>query len=127
MPLHGKCRSYSHGGSPSLDRLLGVSVAVFRTGRPLRVVDCTKAPIGIRSSSMASLRPQNERRRFGHFARAFREPVTRDDDVADYAMTQVIAEVFRAERFDGLICRSSFGTDRFNVALFDLDAAKPSN
>jgi hypothetical protein len=42
MPLHGKCRAYSHGGSPSLDRLLGVSVAVFRTGRPLRVVDCTK-------------------------------------------------------------------------------------
>ena len=64
---------------------------------------------------------------WGHIARAFREPVTRDDDVADYATTQVIAEGFRAERFDGLVCRSSFGTDRFNVALFDLDAAKPSN
>ena len=64
---------------------------------------------------------------WGHIARGFREPVTRDDDIADYATTQVIAEGFRAERFDGLVCRSSFGTDRFNVALFDLDAAKPSN
>src|SRR5712691_7918522 len=34
---------------------------------------------------------------WSHIARAFREPVTRDDDVASYAATQVIAEIFRAE------------------------------
>jgi hypothetical protein len=77
---------------------------------------------------MASLSPTKRTEAvWGDIARAFGEPVTRDDDVADYATTQVIAEVFRAERFDGLVCRSSVGTDRFNVALFDLDAAKPSN
>jgi hypothetical protein len=57
-------------------------------------------------------------------AYTFREPVTRDDDYADYAPTQVIAELFRAEGFDGLAYRSGFGLDRFNVALFDVEAAK---
>jgi hypothetical protein len=61
---------------------------------------------------------------WAHIAHAFRKPVTRDDDVADYAATQVIAEMFRAEGFDGLVYLSAFGTDHFNIALFDLDAAE---
>lgn len=101
-----------------------VSVAVFRITRTLRVVDCTQGagrnPLYMDDEPSPTKRAEAV---WSHIARAFREPVTRNDDVADYAATQVIAEVFRREGFDGLAYRSAFGTDRFNIALFDLKAA----
>jgi hypothetical protein len=103
-----------------------VSVAVFRTDRSLRVVDCTH-DADQQLFYLEGEPPPEERARsvWSHIARAFREPVTRDDDVADYAPTQVIAEVFRANGFDGVAYRSAFGTEKYNLALFDLDAATP--
>jgi hypothetical protein len=102
-----------------------VSLGMLQTRRNLRVVDCTKGaerhPIYIDGE------PSSEKRIeavWSHIARAFREPVTRYDDVASYAATQIIAEVFRNEGFDGIVYRSAFGTDQFNIALFDLDAAE---
>ena len=68
--------------------------------------------------------PKREEAVWNHIARAFREPVTRHDDVAEYAPTQIIADVFRSHGFDGVAYRSAFGTDRYNVALFDLNAAE---
>jgi hypothetical protein len=102
-----------------------VSLGLLQTRRPLRIVDCTKDaerhPIYIDGEPSAEKRVEAA---WSHIARAFREPVTRDDDVASYAATQIIAEVFRNEGFDGLAYRSAFGADRFNIALFDLDAAE---
>ncbi|MCA6108041.1 RES family NAD+ phosphorylase [Bradyrhizobium cenepequi] len=102
-----------------------VSLGLFQTRRPLRVVDCTKGaerhPIYIDGEPSAEKRAEAV---WSHIAQAFREPVTRDDDVASYAATQVIAEVFRNEGFDGLAYRSAFGNDQFNIALFDLDVAE---
>jgi len=57
--------------------------------------------------------------------RAFSSPVGRAEDRADYAPTQVLAEVFKGLGFDGIIYRSAFGTDGYNLALFDLDSADP--
>lgn len=101
-----------------------VSVAVFRTNRSLRVVDCTH-DADKQLFYLEGEPPPEDRARFvwSHIARAFREPVTRDDDVAEYAPTQVIAEVFRANGFDGVAYRSAFGSDKYNLALFDLDVA----
>lgn len=101
-----------------------VSVGVFRTLRPLRLVDCTRDADRL---WIYAEEPGAEERAgavWTHIAQAFREPVTREDDRAGYAPTQVIAEVFRAEGFDGIAYRSGFGTDRFNVALFALDATE---
>jgi hypothetical protein len=102
-----------------------VSVGVFKTRRPLRLVDCTrdveKQYIFIDGEPSPELRAKAV---WSHIARAFREPVMRDDNRADYAATQVIAELFRAEGFDGLAYRTAFGSDRFNVAIFDLEAAE---
>lgn len=102
-----------------------VSLGLLQTRKALRVVDCTKGaerhPIYIEGEPSAEKRAEAV---WSHIARAFREPVTRDDDVASYAATQIIAEVFRNEGFDGLAYRSAFGTDQFNIALFDLDAAE---
>jgi hypothetical protein len=101
-----------------------VSVGLFRTLRDLRLVDCTrdadKQPLYLDEPD-ADARAKAV---WTHIAHAFREPATREDDRADYAPTQIIAEVFRAEGFDGVAYRSGFGTDRFNVALFVLDATE---
>jgi RES domain-containing protein len=99
-----------------------VSVGLFRTVRDLRLVDCTR---DAERQPIYFDEPDVEARTkavWTHIAQAFREPVTREDDRADYAPTQIVAETFRAEGFDGVAYRSGFGTDRFNVALFALDA-----
>jgi hypothetical protein len=58
--------------------------------------------------------------------RAFAKPVTLDDETAEYVPTQVIAELFKREGFDGIAYRSAFGGG-YNIALFDLDAASLVN
>ena len=50
---------------------------------------------------------------------AFSEPVSLSDDTADYAPTQIIAEIFKANGFDGVAYRSAPG-DGHNIVLFDL-------
>jgi len=54
--------------------------------------------------------------------RAFSEPVAMFADRADYASTQVLAELFRNKGSEGVAYRSAFG-DGYNIALFDPDAA----
>ncbi len=41
----------------------------------------------------------------------------------DYVPTQIIAETFKLNGFDGVAYKSSYGEDGFNVALFDLTVA----
>lgn len=100
-----------------------VSMARLKTARRLRVVDCSKD-----EASLAVFRDQLtdrelEKAVWGDINNAFSEPVVRSDDTADYAATQVIAELFKTRGFDGVIYRSSFGTAHRNVALFDPGAA----
>jgi len=100
-----------------------VSIGIFETIRDLRIVDCSKTPEMVHiydGEPSAELRAESV---WSHIARSFREPVTRNDDIADYAPTQIIAEVFRTNGFDGIVYRSGFGTASFNVALFDVTAA----
>ena len=57
--------------------------------------------------------------------KAFSQPVTPDDEVADYAPTQIVAELFKEAGFDGVAYHSSLASSGHNVALFDLSAAEP--
>lgn len=50
--------------------------------------------------------------------RAFSEPVTPSDDLADYAPTQIIAEAFRMKGYGGIAFKSSLGKGK-NIALFN--------
>lgn len=102
-----------------------VSLGTFQTEKILKVVDCTRETHRNRIYPFDE-RDAEERNNvvWSHIAHAFREPVTRDDDIAEYAPTQIIAEIFRAEGYDGVAYRSGFGTDRYNIGLFDLDAAR---
>ncbi|WP_424666568.1 hypothetical protein [Candidatus Binatus sp.] len=49
--------------------------------------------------------------------------MTLTDDSADYAPTQIMAELFKTKGFDGVGYRRSLGPGH-NVALFDITAAK---
>jgi len=53
--------------------------------------------------------------------------MTRSDDTAEYVATQILAELFRREGYDGVAYKSAFGERGFNIALFDLEAAELLN
>ncbi|WP_135433514.1 RES family NAD+ phosphorylase [Pseudotabrizicola sediminis] len=100
-----------------------LSVARFSLARDVTVVDCSKyhgldAPeVGFSDSDEVSEQV------WSHIDYAFSRPVTRSDNTAEYAATQIIAEVFRSEGYDGVIYKSAFATTGYNIALFDLNAA----
>jgi hypothetical protein len=60
---------------------------------------------------------------WGRINRAFSEPVTLSDDVADYAPTQVLAEAFRSAGCDAIKYGSRLG-DGKTIAIFNLCDAK---
>ena len=102
-----------------------VSCAQFATTRPLRIVDFSvnhgKGTVRHFSEPNSS---QKEEAVWTHIDQAFSEPVTSADDTADYAPTQVIAELFKNEGFDGIAYKSVFGEDGYNIALYRLADAE---
>ena len=100
-----------------------VSVAQFKVLRNIRVIDCgrhTGNPPWLFREVSAD---EREKVVWQHIDAAFSEPMTRSDDHADYLPTQIIAELFKSSGFDGVIYKSRFGNNGYNLALFDLDAA----
>ncbi|MGF7159860.1 RES domain-containing protein [Rhodoligotrophos appendicifer] len=101
-----------------------VSLARFQTSRKLTVVDCSVF-YGQDMPPTISLTPADiEKAVWTHIDYAFSQPVTRSDNTAEYAATQILAEVFRAEGYDGVIYKSAFSADGYNLALFALDSAQ---
>jgi hypothetical protein len=96
--------------------------------RSLRIVDCSvhhaQQPLFFFEEPSAADREQTV---WAHIDKAFSEPMTRSDDTADYVATQVLAELFRREGYDGVVYKSAFGEKGFNIALFDIEAAELLN
>ncbi len=103
-----------------------VSVAQLRITRDLRVMDCSTDDH--RMKIYLDEPPPEERQSavWRDIDRAFSEPVTASDDVASYAATQILAEAFRQQGFDGIGYRSALGPGH-NVAFFDPDVADVIN
>lgn len=106
-----------------------VSAGQFKTRRDLTVVDCARGhdrtPFFFKWDEV-NYEPDPEARSqavWAYIDRAFAEPMTRSDDQADYAPTQILAELFKHAGVDGVVYKSNFGDDGFNVALFDPDVA----
>jgi len=108
-----------------------ISLAQFKIMRDVAVVDCTKDKRQF-PNWLLHQTPQEipvERREeiaWGDIGYAFSRPVTPDEPVTEYVPTQILAEAFRANRFDGIVYRSLLG-DGLNVALFDCAAAELIN
>jgi RES domain len=105
-----------------------VSIARLEAKRDLRVIDCSQGSAGapLWPKYLAAEPPPAERERsvWTDIDLGFAEPVDRSDDVADYAPTQIIAELFKREGYDGIKYRSALSDTAHNIALFDITAAE---
>jgi len=105
-----------------------VSIAVLETSRDLAIVDCRvegDERFPFKLLDRVATPEEAEEEVWRQVSRAFREPVTRGDDRAGYAATQIIAELFERQGYDGVAYGSGFGKDTTNFALFDVTVAKP--
>jgi hypothetical protein len=102
-----------------------VSLSVFRMNRDCSVIDCSldkPLPLIDDDDDPAKF----EAAVWGDIANAFSRPSARGDTTADYAPTQILAELFKSAHLDGVVYRSMLGKGR-NIALFDLNAADLMN
>lgn len=100
-----------------------LSLARFRTVRPLRIVDCSLFHT-LTGMAPQCGSPNSDEQLWRDIDRAFAQPLLRSDNTADYAPTQLIAEFFRLEGFEGIIYGSAFSEAGRNIALFDIHAAE---
>lgn len=104
-----------------------VSVAQFRITKNLKIVDCS---VGYNKSPIFLDEPNSEDRTDAVWAtidKAFAEPVGPNDNALSYVPTQILAELFKAEGYDGIGYKSSCCSTGFNLALFDCDSANLVN
>jgi RES domain len=123
-----------------------VSVGRFSLRRNVKIIECLKYhdedrnhvlmntpfnPVRSQAGEIIGYRQDNPSNEdvstnvWTHIDQAFSEPVTHSDDHADYGPTQVLAEVFREEGYDGVSYRSKLSDldSGVNVAFFDLEVA----
>lgn len=105
-----------------------ISLSQFKVNRDLTVIDLSKhhaqdALYGLRLDEKEMKPEENLDVVWTHVDWAFSNPVQFTEDTAGYAPTQMIAERFKEEGYDGVVYKSPFGDKGFNVALFDIRSA----
>lgn len=100
-----------------------ISLAILKVKRELKLVDCTKDIKEKKGFTIYFKEPEPEVREkcvWADINKAFSMPVNPHDPETEYVPTQIIAEVFRKEGFDGIAYQSSLVEKGLNVVLFDL-------
>ena len=102
-----------------------ISCALFHIVRPLKIVDFSlfsdRAPTAIFCGPDPS---EREEAVWTDIDRAFSKPMVHGDASTTYVPTQLLAELFRERGYDGIAYKSVFGSDCYNIALFDLADAE---
>lgn len=101
-----------------------ISVAQFEVLRDLNVIDCSKHHSRDSLLKLLDKSCTYEEGVWMAIDQAFARPVDRGDEIKQYIPTQIIAELFNSEGFDGIAYKSLLSNDGFNIALFNLDDAK---
>ena len=103
-----------------------VSCAIFKTKRPLRIVDFSVYHNVSHETIYDTEQDPSEREKavWMNIDQAFSEPTTLTDEAADYVPTQILAELFKAEGYDGIAYKSAFGDNGYNTVLFDPNDAE---
>ncbi len=109
-----------------------VSLGQFEAIRQLQIINCSHNHSDQSYFFSFGHEPQLsqeeiEKAVWSNIDKAFAAPIVRDDDIAAYAATQTIAELFKSHDYDGLAYRSNFGEKGYNIALFDINAARLLN
>ena len=99
-----------------------VTLAKLKLMRPLTVVDCVVDCRPKVRPFKGVARHEWDQSVWWDVGNAFSAPIVSTDDSADYAPSQIIAESFMLNGFDGIRYRSGFG-EGHNIVLFDLHAA----
>ena len=100
-----------------------ISVGQFKLLEAIKIIDCSRNHANMPIYFEEPPPEKMEETVWSHIDKAFAEPMTRSDDTADYAATQIIAELFKRAEFGGIAYKSNFGERGYNIALFDIDAA----
>jgi hypothetical protein len=100
-----------------------ISVGQFETLRDLVLINCSSEHPKVMFYIEEPDPLKREQAVWYDINRAFSRPVNPSDSLADYAPTQIIAELFKNNGFDGIVYNSSLGED-LNVVLFDLDSVR---
>lgn len=113
-----------------------VSLAKVHTVKDLNIVDCQQIGLDGTIADQNKLWPlavlihketipasEHENIVWAWIDKAFSDSVWQLDDPVKYIPTQVIAELFKTEGYDGIKYRSSVAPG-YNIALFDVNAAK---
>lgn len=103
-----------------------ISLGQFKTVKSLKVIDFSKDDSKNIVFYLDGKEPSPEKRErdvWRHINRAFSTPVTPNDEQADYAPTQILAELFKSNGYDGIVYKSSCGVGH-NIAIFEIGAAK---
>jgi len=99
-----------------------ISIAQFKLLKNVRLMNCTFEDKG---AIIYFKEPEPKKREIAVWRdidKAFSRPVTSNETNADYVPTQIIAELFKNNGFDGIAYRSSLGKGH-NITLFDLEVA----
>jgi hypothetical protein len=84
-----------------------ISVGRFKTLQELRLVNCTTDQQGFQFYLTEPPSEKRDESVWSDIDRAFAMPISPSDNIADYVPTQIIAELFKANNFDGVAYRSS--------------------
>jgi len=101
-----------------------ISLGLFSLEKDLRLIDLS---LGHDKFIFYFNEPNSEEREkavWYDIDRAFSRPVTRTDNHTEYIPTQIIAEFFKKNNFDGVIYKSNFGSNGYNIALFNIEDAR---
>jgi len=98
-----------------------MSLAQFEIRHTVRIVNCTEdaKPHHFRTGTPPDYWDTNV---WCDIDAAFSRPVSPTNETAEYIPTQIIAELFKVNGFDGVAYRSALGTG-LNIVLFDIDVA----
>ena len=98
-----------------------VTIADMICLRELKLIDCSVLSDKQFFYFKEPERPEMEEAVWSDIDKAFSNPVDRSDDAAEYAPTQILAELFRSLGYGGVAYKSAFGEDGYNVAIFNID------
>lgn len=104
-----------------------ISVGQFKLKEDIALLDCSIGSDSRFKIYFEEPSPEEkEKAVWGDLDRAFSEPVTANESRASYVPTQIVAEVFKNEGYDGIGYKSSLGKG-FNVVLFNLESVSLLN
>jgi RES domain len=98
-----------------------ISLAQLQTNRDLVLIDCSKNHG--KNAFVRVIGKSDLTRVDGIWTaidQAFATPVDKDAESRDYVATQILADLFKAAGFDGIVYKSLLTDDGFNLALFNL-------